>query len=222
MCNTLYFFRICLFSRGYRCLDIHTNKIIISRHVTFDEIVFLYGSTIPKSTSAYTFLEDTFDLHHIVPNPILNTPTIGQTDPLSHQQHPTEPATQQSPTTAPPTPASPSSTQIHSPVQQPSPMAQHTPVELQFSHMVVPHQTTTISDQHAPAIIQNPSVNPNPESVHPMVTRFHFGTNRPTERLNLHVSSVSPLPKSYRDAFNDPNWQNAMRDEYTALIKNKT
>ncbi|GJS42135.1 ribonuclease H-like domain-containing protein [Tanacetum coccineum] len=25
-----------------------------------------------------------------------------------------------------------------------------------------------------------------------------------------------------RDAFNDPNWQNAMRDEYTALIKNKT
>ncbi|GJZ81331.1 ribonuclease H-like domain-containing protein [Tanacetum coccineum] len=55
-----------------------------------------------------------------------------------------------------------------------------------------------------------------------MVTHFHVGTNRPTKRLNLHVSSVSPLPKSYRDAFNDPNWQNAMRDEYTALIKNKT
>ncbi|GJY18856.1 ribonuclease H-like domain-containing protein [Tanacetum coccineum] len=49
-----------------------------------------------------------------------------------------------------------------------------------------------------------------------------FRTNRPTERLNLHVSSISPLPKSYHDAFNDPNWQNAMRDEYTALIKNKT
>ncbi|GKE54408.1 ribonuclease H-like domain-containing protein [Tanacetum coccineum] len=55
-----------------------------------------------------------------------------------------------------------------------------------------------------------------------MVTRFCFGTNHPTERLNLHVSSVSPLPKSYRDAFNDPNCQNAMRNEYTALIKNKT
>ncbi|GJS66086.1 ribonuclease H-like domain-containing protein [Tanacetum coccineum] len=55
-----------------------------------------------------------------------------------------------------------------------------------------------------------------------MVTRFRVGTNRPTERLNLHVSSVSPLPKSYRDAFSDPNWQNAMRDEYHALIKNKT
>ncbi|GJW59995.1 ribonuclease H-like domain-containing protein [Tanacetum coccineum] len=55
-----------------------------------------------------------------------------------------------------------------------------------------------------------------------MVTRFHVGTNRSTERHNLHVSSVSPLPKSYRDAFNDPNWQNAMRDEYTSFIKNKT
>ncbi|GJW57992.1 ribonuclease H-like domain-containing protein [Tanacetum coccineum] len=55
-----------------------------------------------------------------------------------------------------------------------------------------------------------------------MVTRFRIGTNYPIERLNLHVSSVSPLPKSYRDAFNDPNWQNAMHDEYTTLIKNKT
>ncbi|GKA76736.1 ribonuclease H-like domain-containing protein, partial [Tanacetum coccineum] len=55
-----------------------------------------------------------------------------------------------------------------------------------------------------------------------MVTCFHVETNRPTKRLNLHVSSVSHLPKYYRDAFNDPNWQNAMRDEYTTLIKNKT
>nr|GEU40699.1 reverse transcriptase domain-containing protein [Tanacetum cinerariifolium] len=40
------------------------------------------------------------------------------------------------------------------------------------------------------------------------------GTNRPPDRLSLHVSSVSPIPKSYRDAFNDSNWQNVMRDEY--------
>ncbi|GJZ77507.1 ribonuclease H-like domain-containing protein [Tanacetum coccineum] len=55
-----------------------------------------------------------------------------------------------------------------------------------------------------------------------MVIRFRVGTNRPTQRLNLHVSSVSPLPKSYRDAFNDPNWQNDMCDEYNAFIKNNT
>nr|GEW19042.1 ribonuclease H-like domain-containing protein [Tanacetum cinerariifolium] len=55
-----------------------------------------------------------------------------------------------------------------------------------------------------------------------MVARCRVETNRPTKRLNLHVSSVSPLPKSYRDAFSDLNWQNTMRDEYHALIKNKT
>ncbi|GKD61156.1 ribonuclease H-like domain-containing protein [Tanacetum coccineum] len=55
-----------------------------------------------------------------------------------------------------------------------------------------------------------------------MVTRFRVGTNRPIKRLNLDVSLVSSLPKSCRDAFSDPNWQNAMRDEYHTLIKNKT
>nr|GEW26048.1 ribonuclease H-like domain-containing protein [Tanacetum cinerariifolium] len=55
-----------------------------------------------------------------------------------------------------------------------------------------------------------------------MVTRFRVGTNRPTKRLNLHVSSVSLLPKSYREAFNDINWHSAIRDEYNALIKNST
>nr|GEY37567.1 ribonuclease H-like domain-containing protein [Tanacetum cinerariifolium] len=67
-----------------------------------------------------------------------------------------------------------------------------------------------------------PDTNSNPASVHPMVTRFRVRTNRPTKCLNLHVSSISPLPKSYNDAFNDPNWQNAMFDEYNALIKNDT
>ncbi|GJZ18911.1 ribonuclease H-like domain-containing protein [Tanacetum coccineum] len=55
-----------------------------------------------------------------------------------------------------------------------------------------------------------------------MVTRFYDRTTHPTQRLNLHMSSVSPLPKSYRDAFNDPNWKNAICDEYNALIKNNT
>nr|GEY26776.1 ribonuclease H-like domain-containing protein [Tanacetum cinerariifolium] len=54
-----------------------------------------------------------------------------------------------------------------------------------------------------------------------MVTRFRDGTTRPMQRLNLYVSSVSSLPKSYRDAFNDPNWHNAMCAEYNILNKNK-
>nr|GEV46439.1 ribonuclease H-like domain-containing protein [Tanacetum cinerariifolium] len=106
--------------------------------------------------------------------------------------------------------------QAHSPppstfaVQQPTP---------------TPTQSTATQNEpvaHSPIIIPDPHENSNPILVHPMVTRFRIGTNRPTERLNLYVSSVSFLPKSYRDAFSDPNWQNAMRDEYHALVKNKS
>ncbi|GJS54118.1 ribonuclease H-like domain-containing protein [Tanacetum coccineum] len=52
-----------------------------------------------------------------------------------------------------------------------------------------------------------------------MVTRFRVGTNRPPERLNLYVSTISPLPKSYNEAINDSNWQNSMQDDYNVLIK---
>ncbi|GKE07650.1 ribonuclease H-like domain-containing protein, partial [Tanacetum coccineum] len=48
--------------RGYRCLDLKTNKIIISRHVTFDETVFPYGSTQPALPPTYTFLDDIPDI----------------------------------------------------------------------------------------------------------------------------------------------------------------
>ncbi|GKB36882.1 ribonuclease H-like domain-containing protein [Tanacetum coccineum] len=54
--------------------------------------------------------------------------------------------------------------------------------------------------------------------VHSMVTRFRVRSNRPSQRLTFHVSLDSSLPKTYRDS----NWQNAMRDEYDALIKNST
>lgn len=66
------------------------------------------------------------------------------------------------------------------------------------------------------------TTNPNPISVYPMVTRFHVRSNRPPDRLNLHVSTFSPLHKSYNEAANDSNWQLAMRDEYNALIKINT
>ncbi|GKA17759.1 ribonuclease H-like domain-containing protein [Tanacetum coccineum] len=94
--------------------------------------------------------------------------------------------------------------QQHTPTLTQSPVTQNEPVA------------------QSPIIIPDLPENPNPISIHPMVTRFRVRTNCPTKRLNLHMYSVSSLPKSYHDAFSDSNWQNAMRDEYHALIKNKT
>ncbi|GKF33693.1 ribonuclease H-like domain-containing protein, partial [Tanacetum coccineum] len=64
--------------------------------------------------------------------------------------------------------------------------------------------------------------NRNLASTHSMVTHYRVGTNRPTQRYTLYVSTISPIPKSYNHAFQDPHWYRAMLDEYNALIKNNT
>ncbi|GKD21942.1 ribonuclease H-like domain-containing protein [Tanacetum coccineum] len=39
--------------------------------------------------------------------------------------------------------------------------------------------------------------------------------------MNCHVTTTSPLPYSHVHALRDPNWKEAMLDEYNALITNK-
>nr|GEU81592.1 ribonuclease H-like domain-containing protein [Tanacetum cinerariifolium] len=55
-----------------------------------------------------------------------------------------------------------------------------------------------------------------------MVISSRVGTTHPNPRYVGYVSTISPLPRFYKEAFNDPNWRNAMFDEYNAIIKNKT
>ncbi|GKE57908.1 ribonuclease H-like domain-containing protein [Tanacetum coccineum] len=55
-----------------------------------------------------------------------------------------------------------------------------------------------------------------------MVTRFRVGTNPPTQHLNLHVSNIYPFPKSYLDAFNNPNWQHAIRNKARLVANDNT
>ncbi|GJU49400.1 ribonuclease H-like domain-containing protein [Tanacetum coccineum] len=198
--------------RGYRCLDLKTNKLIISRHVAFDETVFPYGSTQPVLSPTYTFLDDIPD---IIPLIIPTTPAVQlppePITPIHNTENQAHSPQQLSPAQIPTI-----ENQAHSPPSSTSTVQQQTPTTTQSPAT----QNELVAQSHN--IIPDPPENPNPVSVHPMVTRFRVGTNRPTECLKLHVSSVSPLPKSYRDSFSDPNWQNAMRDEYYALIKNKT
>jgi len=49
--------------KGYRCLDMASNRMIISRHIIFDEAVFpLAGHPSPPSVADFTFLEDPTDM----------------------------------------------------------------------------------------------------------------------------------------------------------------
>ncbi|GJT00781.1 ribonuclease H-like domain-containing protein [Tanacetum coccineum] len=59
-------------------------------------------------------------------------------------------------------------------------------------------------------------------STHPMVTRAKAGICKPLERMNCHVTTTSPLPRSHVHALRDPNWKEDMLDEYNALITNGT
>nr|GEX05109.1 ribonuclease H-like domain-containing protein [Tanacetum cinerariifolium] len=52
-----------------------------------------------------------------------------------------------------------------------------------------------------------------------MVTRAQVGTIKPNPRFHAHTSHISPIPKYTFIALSDPNWQDAMYDEYNALIK---
>nr|GEX21404.1 ribonuclease H-like domain-containing protein [Tanacetum cinerariifolium] len=55
-----------------------------------------------------------------------------------------------------------------------------------------------------------------------MVTRTKAGIFKPLERMNRHVTTTSPLPHSHVHALRDPNWIEAMLDEYNVLITNGT
>nr|GEY13798.1 ribonuclease H-like domain-containing protein [Tanacetum cinerariifolium] len=65
-------------------------------------------------------------------------------------------------------------------------------------------------------------IEPQPAQTHSMVMRSQSGIVKLIKRLSLHTSSLSLIPKSPFIALKDPNWCNAMYDEYNVLVKNGT
>nr|GEY15682.1 ribonuclease H-like domain-containing protein [Tanacetum cinerariifolium] len=55
-----------------------------------------------------------------------------------------------------------------------------------------------------------------------MITRSQSGIVKPIDRLSLNTFLISPIPKNPSNALRNPQWRNAMYDEYNALIKNGT
>ncbi|GJV61704.1 ribonuclease H-like domain-containing protein [Tanacetum coccineum] len=55
-----------------------------------------------------------------------------------------------------------------------------------------------------------------------MVTRSKVEIVNAKPKYNLHVTTSSPISKSLFHAIRDPNWKQAMCDEYKALIDNNT
>ncbi|GKA57857.1 ribonuclease H-like domain-containing protein [Tanacetum coccineum] len=55
-----------------------------------------------------------------------------------------------------------------------------------------------------------------------MITRSQSGIVKHIDLLSLNTFLISPIPKNPSDALKDPQWRNAMYDEYNALVKNGT
>ncbi|GJV68261.1 ribonuclease H-like domain-containing protein [Tanacetum coccineum] len=110
-----------------------------------------------------------------------------------------------------------------------SPSPQSTlPTLIAHNHASGPYTSAHQTSQLPPPTFDFLNPHPNTETVHeppcthPMITRSQSGIVKPIDRLSLHTSSISPIPKNPYHALKDPNWRNAIYDEYNALINNGT
>ncbi|KAJ9536396.1 hypothetical protein OSB04_un000431 [Centaurea solstitialis] len=182
---------------GYKCFDLSARKIIISRHVMFDESTFPFARIHDTQPSSYSFLDDAMSpyvLQHMAPtNSASPQPHYSSTSPLGSPSP-------LSPTTHTPT------THLHGDTSSPPPMA-HPPVDTSSSTVPLPPVEPLL---------------PNPVSTRP-VTRSQHGIFKPKVPFSLHTTGTrSPIPTNPVFALRDVNWKMAMDDEFDALIKNKT
>lgn len=208
--------------RGYACLDISSKKIIISRHVTFDETLFPFSDLGTFSHASYEFLSSSsmspLMLEHymnVVRNPELRPqPNIPSPSPMSTSRPLTPNPLPSSP---PPPPAQSSPTPTHEVLRPVAPSPSLDPSPNPPITQVYSRRPRTTSNTE-------PILIPPPPPHHPMTTRAKDGIHKPKQPLNLNTqtTTISPLPRSHISAMQDPNWKAAMHDEYDALIKNGT
>lgn len=213
--------------KGYRCLELESNRIITSRHVVFDESFFPFAdmSTTPMASSALDFLIDDDELTTPLPGakfvhagtPAATSPRAGPSSPAP-QMPATGPLAQQargSPVAGPQLPGPPAGSPTGPLAPSPSPAGATAPVR----HVQVAASSAAATGR---TLATRPvSVTPV-DNAHSMRTRGKAGIAQPVDRLNLHAVPVSPLPRSVRDALSDPNWRSAMQAEFDALIANDT
>ncbi|KAJ6733370.1 hypothetical protein OIU74_005177 [Salix koriyanagi] len=215
---------------GYRCLDLSTNRIYISRHVRFHEHVFPFDkSTIPSPSSSSSMSVS------VLPSiPILSSKSVSTTpgpptqesvpslsSPFMFFDHyagsgsalPVTSSAAPSSATDPSTSASPSSPDS----------AKFVPglnLCVDLSTYSLPQlQSTTLPSS------------PPPTRKHPMVLRprqpktanfSSISTTSPSTTTSREVTPSAHEPLSFREADRYLCWHTAMKDEIAALYENST
>ena len=195
--------------RGYKCYDLSNRKILVSRHVIFYENTFPFSTLHTPSCPTYEFLDVGLlpFLHSPAPP---NHPPGQLADPPPQTSSPIQVSQPPQPN---PIPDSPS---------QELASTSNTSPRAEFPTTTAPPQTQSPHPPKAPA--QPPQIVHSFHSPQ-MTTRSQHGIVKPRKLFNLHTSaetSISPLPTNPLNALHDQNWKMAMKDEYDALIENKT
>ncbi|CAH9141381.1 unnamed protein product [Cuscuta epithymum] len=135
--------------KGYKCLDLSTNRILISRHVTFDESTFPFQTqTNTDPPSSYDFLIDQpspyllSQIFPTVPNLPGHSPPTNNPPPLTSHADPST-SQPQPPTSPPPSPS-------------PIPTSTHPMITRSKAGVFRPNPIYNLTNIHNPSVIASP------------------------------------------------------------------
>jgi histone deacetylase 1/2 len=185
---------------AYRCMDLQTQRIYLSRHVLFHETqtAISFSAATPVHSSA------------LLPRPI-ESPLMPQPPPVQMDG---------TPASSSPSGISPNSSSSSLPNFQNSSLVNCSPV---LSPVLSEPQTSPNQSSSLPAPIAQQSTN-NPSHTHSMITRSMNNIYKPKQ---LHSVSKHPIPPAIEptcvsQAICDPKWRSAMSNELTALMHHHT
>ena len=226
--------------KGYSCLS-SSGRVYISCNVVSNEKEFPHSELFVKQTTSNSFKECRILSSVLTSVNATSSLSQGQratpneeTNPITYQTSPTssllEPVLAQS-LILPALHVSPNTSLPSDMPTLVSPEISISPTIRLQSQSVIPHGSSYISTTK-PILSSVSPLSPNctspsvPINTYPMVTRSKAGIYKPNVLAAAkHPVQVSPgpiEPVSVKEALKDPNWTSAKKDEFEALLRNKT